>query len=248
MNTQLLPIQKALRAQTDTEKVAVFARFFKTGPGQYGEGDLFLGLKVPITRGIVKSYINEMTLERVAQLLESPYHEERLAAVLTLVSFAKHQTHPIKALATFYLAHMHGINNWDLIDVSSSQIIGPYLFDILTEKDRQVFLANSLRSDNIWSVRVAVLACFYGLRRGGVNEALDVATQLRNHPHDLIHKAVGWMLREVGKQVGREILLTYLDLHAHELPRTTLRYAIEHLDASTRKRYMAMKHPLSKNP
>lgn len=236
---KLLPIQVEIRSHSSDEKSALYSRFFKTAPGQYGEGDAFLGLTVPQTRSFVKKHITNMTLPNVTTLLESPYHEERLAGALSLVHFAKHHTYSTQELGEFYVKHTFGINNWDLIDVSSPHIIGPYLHDVLSPAEKDEFIHSHITSPNIWKVRIVLLASFYYIQQGDATLTVNLVKQTFTNRNDLIQKAGGWMLREVGKRVDRSILVDFLKHHAHEMPRTMLRYSIEHLGPSERAHYMA---------
>jgi 3-methyladenine DNA glycosylase AlkD len=237
---KLLPIQVELRSHASSEKASLYSRFFKTGPGQYGEGDVFLGLTVPTTRSCVKKHIRSMKLSDSTTLLESPYHEERLAGVLSLVHFSTHHTYSTREVAECYLKNVQHINNWDLVDVSSGYIIGPYLSEVLTPIEKDTFVKEYITSPNIWKVRIVLLASLYFIMRRDATLTLELVGQTMNHKHDLIHKASGWMLREVGKRVSQSQLLSFLDEHAHHMPRTMLRYSIEHLTPTMRTHYMKM--------
>lgn len=237
----MVTIQKDLRSKADAKKCALLARFFKTGPGEYAEGDKFLGLTVPMTRAIVKKYVHAATLDDVGQLIKSEYHEERLTALLILVYFAKHKKYPVSELGEFYMSHVQHINNWDLVDLSSPHIIGPYVCDYMAHEERKQFIDNCIACTHLWTVRIIVLASFYPISLGDVKMSLYIASRLLHHKHDLIHKAVGWMLREVGKRVSESALTHFLDQHAPKMPRTMLRYAIERLSIEKRKHYMNIK-------
>jgi len=238
----IVTIQKELRSKADAEKSTLLARFFKTGPGEYADGDKFLGLTVPTTRAIVKKYAHDATLNDVGQLIKSEYHEERLTALLILVYFAQHKKYPVSELGKFYMSHVQHINNWDLVDLSSPRIIGPYVCDCMIHEQRKKFIDDCIVSTHLWTVRVIVLASFYPISLENEKMSLYIASRLLHHKHDLIHKAVGWMLREVGKRVDESALTDFLDQHAHEMPRTMLRYAIERLSIEKRKHYMNIKH------
>lgn len=234
-------ITKQLRSKADAKKSALLARFFKTGPGEYAEGDRFLGLTVPMTRAIVKKYAHDATLDDVKSLIQSEYHEERLTALLILVYFAKHKTCPVSELGKFYMSHVKYINNWDLVDLSSPHIVGPYVCDYMAHDDRKQFIDDCIASTHLWTVRIIVLASFYQINLGNEKMSLYIASRLLHHKHDLIHKAIGWMLREIGKRVDESALTDFLDQHAHKMPRTMLRYAIERLSIEMRKHYMNIK-------
>lgn len=216
-------------------------RFFKTGKGEYGEGDVFLGLTVPQTRGLVKKYAPQMALDDVDLLLADKHHEIRLAGVLILVYFAQKKKYPLKELARFYMQHVSGINNWDLIDTSSEHIIGPYIQHELSHEERVDFITQCIASSNLWINRIIVLASFYQIKQGNAKLTIYIAERMLTHKHDLIHKAIGWMLREVGKRCSMEELRGFLDQYAPKMPRTMLRYAIEKMNETERKKYLSMK-------
>lgn len=176
--------------------------------------------------------------KEIQTLLDSLYHEERLAGVLILVEFAKRKTFPLETIAKFYMAHTDRINNWDLVDTSAGYIIGPYLAHCLSESDREVFIEKCIASEHLWTNRIIILASLYFIVRGDANMILAIAPRFFPHRHDLIHKAAGWMLREAGKRVSDKLLCDFLDIHAGAMPRTMLRYAIERLSEEKRKRYM----------
>ncbi len=226
-------LSQALREAASAEKAAVLARFFKTGPGQYGEGDRFLGLTVPQTRRIVRAH-RGLPLAETAVLLRSPFHEERLAAVLLLVDrFERADETGQKEVFDFYLGHARFVNNWDLVDVSAPNIVGARLLT----RDRAV-LRELARSQSLWERRIAIVATFAFIRAGEARDTFEVAGLLLDDRHDLIHKAVGWMLREVGKRVGEDTLRDFLRENIRRLPRTSLRYAIERLPADERQRWL----------
>ena len=241
----MLPIQSSLRALWDTEKSIGASRFFKTGKGEYGEGDIFLGITVPNVRKIVKHHQDEMNLKKVLILLESKYHEERLAWILTLVIFADKKIYPIKQIAEFYISQKQYINNWDLIDSSAPNILWPYISDIVTHDERKKFIDESIKSSDLWTNRMIILASFYEIKKGNEKMTIyiveNILKQIQNHPshsHDLIQKACGWMLREIGKRIDMNILRGFLDIHKDILPRTMLRYSLEHLPKEERDFYM----------
>lgn len=225
-------VRAELRQRGDPEVAAILQRFFKTGPGQYGEGDRFLGLKVPVVRGVVRAY-RGLPFEQACVLLDSAFHEERLAGLLFLVyRFARGDTTERQRIYDFYLASADRINNWDLVDCSAEHIVGGHLFD---RSHRPLFAL--ARSASVWERRIALLATFHFIRRGRFDTTLALAERLRDDPHDLIHKAAGWMLREVGKR-DRAAEETFLDRHAPHMPRTMLRYAIERFPEALRRRYL----------
>lgn len=229
-------VRKALRAEADADKAVVLQGFFKTGPGQYAEGDVFLGVTVPAQRRIARAF-RALPLDQVCALLRSKIHEERLTALLLMVeAFERADARGKAAWVRAYLDHLAFVNNWDLVDSSAAQILGAWLLD----KDR-ARLRKLVKSKVLWERRVAMVATFAFIRAGEHEDAFALARALMRDEHDLMHKAVGWMLREVGKRVGADVLRGFLDQHAHELPRTALRYAIEHFEPSERKAWMARK-------
>lgn len=224
-----------LLSVANPEKAALLQRFFKTGPGQYAEGDVFLGLVVPLTRSIAKA--NKTTpLEELQKLIESPYHEARLCALLIVTErFKKAPLEEQQKLYDFYLANTSRINNWDLVDLTCPHVVGAYLL----EKDRSPLYALA-RSNQLWEQRIAIVSTVAFIRRREYDDTLALAEYFLNHPHDLIHKAVGWMLREVGKK-DRDTLTAFLERQAVRLPRTTLRYAIEHYPEDQRRYFLTKK-------
>lgn len=229
-------IRRALEEASDPAKAAFFPSFFKTGTGQYGEGDVFLGVTVPKQRAIAKTF-REAPLGTVEQMLADPVHEMRLTALLILVQqFAKADADGKKAIVDFYLRHLDGVNNWDLVDGSAPSILGEWL---RTKKDRSV-LYRLARSGKLWRERVAMVATWALIRAGEFEDTIRIAEILLHHRHDLIHKAVGWMLREAGKK-DEAVLRAFLEKHAATMPRTALRYAIERLPAASKKDYMSRK-------
>ena len=226
-----------LQSIGSSEKAVHLSRFFKTGPGQYGEGDRFLGVMVPYSRAIAKAN-KAMPLEEVQLLLESPWHEARLCALLILVYRFKERKiteEEREQIYSFYIKNARRCNNWDLVDLSCRDIVGEYLVD----KDRSI-LYRLADSENLWEQRIAIVATWAFIRRLDFNDTLALAERLMAHKHDLMHKAVGWMLREVGKK-DRETLTNFLEKNATQLPRTTLRYAIEHYPESQRQYFLKMK-------
>jgi len=208
-------------------------RFFKTGPGQYGEGDKFLGLTVPEMRGIVRRY-RELDDAAVLELLSSPWHEERLVALLLMVEAYDRGDDPRRAhIHRAYLANTARINNWDLVDASAGNIVGQHL------EARDIALLERLaRSKSLWERRIAIVSTFHFIKRNEFRPTLKIATMLLGDSEDLIHKATGWMLREVGKR-DRTGLDRFLKKHYKRMPRTMLRYAIERHPERVRKQYLA---------
>lgn len=227
-------IIEALKDKSNPEKAAFFPKFFKAFPGGYGEGDLFLGVKVPDQRKIAKQFFKEISLKELSELVQNPYHEMRLTGLLALVyRYEKTKTEPgKKELVDFYLAHLDYVNNWDLVDTSCHHILGAYY--LKREKNLFYELANS---DQLWRQRVAMISSYHWIKRGNFKDALALAEQLKNHPHDLMHKAVGWMLREIGNQ-DFDVEMGFLKKHYQSLPRTALRYAIEKFREELRQDFL----------
>lgn len=222
---------------SDYDAVAL-QRFFKTGPGEYGEGDVFIGVKMGPVRTVAKKY-TEIDLTEVKNLISSPIHEHRMCALVILVNKFKRADQRLKTeIYELYLQSIADgfINNWDLVDVTCGHIVGAYL--VHKPKDELFKLA---KSNNLWERRVAMISTSTFINLGQTTDALKIAKMLMNDSHDLIHKAVGWMLREMGKRVSEDELLMFLDQYAHEMPRVMLRYAIEKLPPATRQKYMSQK-------
>jgi 3-methyladenine DNA glycosylase AlkD len=224
-----------LRALADPAKAASLNRYFKTGTGQYAEGDRFFGVPIPQQRRLVKDF-RHLPLAELQQLLKNEYHEARFCALIILVGqFRKASHEEQKPLYEFYVANMKYINNWDLVDSSAPHIVGEYLVD----KDRS-YVKKLVFHGGLWEQRIGILATLAFIRHGEYNELLDIADHFvaaEIRPHDLIQKALGWMLRELGK---RDVILltSYLNDHALSLPRTTLRYAIERYDSPQREAFL----------
>lgn len=236
----------ALEMQRDDAQRDILMRFFKTAPGQYGEGDMFLGLKVPQTRAIVKEARLMVPEPEIEKLLLSQWHEARLCGLLLLVEEMKaalprrgvdtpDKQRRRKEIADFYLRHATRANNWDLVDLSCEYILGPYILHM--DKPDYDILYNLARKDSLWEQRISIVTTFCFIREGIFDPTLRLADMLSGHPHDLIHKAVGWMLREVGKR-DRDVLLEYLEENHARLPRTALRYAIEKLSPDERRAWL----------
>ena len=225
-------IERELLELADKEIAAHSCRFFKTGPGQYGEGDKFLGIRVPVLRKIARSH-RHLELSAAETLLHSPFHEIRLTALLILVERYKGGDAAVQQeIYELYLKSTEYINNWDLVDVSAPAIVGNYL----EHRDRKVLYSLAV-SDNIWERRIAILATFHFIRADSFIDTIRLAEILRDDEHDLLHKAVGWMLREVGKR-DLELIIDFLDINYSKMPRTMLRYAIERFPEELRQAYL----------
>lgn len=230
----LTEIQKDLTSLKNPEKAKILSRFFKTGKGEYGEGDIFWGITVPEIRIIAKKY-KELTLEDSQKLLQSEVHEHRLTALLILTyKFPKAASEEQKQIVDLYLKNTKYINNWDLIDLSAPKIIGAYLLE--NSKERKI-LYTLAKSTNLWKKRIAILSTYTLLKQNRFEETLKISEILLQDKHDLIHKGVGWMLREMGK-MSQKTEEDFLNKHYKEMPRTMLRYAIEKFSEEKRKFYM----------
>ena len=246
MNTLLTKMM----ANADATQVAGLARFFKTGQGQYGEGDKFLGIKVPVTREVVKGCWKDVSFDDLEECISSEYHEVRLAALLTLVEIFKHACK--EQCIQFYLSHTQYINNWDLVDLSCYPLLGEWLLD----KDRSLLYDLARNGKTLWEQRIGIVSTMTFIRHGQLTDTFAIADILLHHPHDLIHKAVGWLLREAGKR-DKSALVSYLqgpDPHSGShtphsgldpespryrvMPRTMLRYAIEKFPEPERQAYL----------
>jgi len=224
--------RQRLRNFARREKAEILTRFFKTGPGQYGEGDLFLGVVVPNIRKVARE-CQEAPLREITKLLSSAYHEERLLALLMLVDrFSRGDEAIRKKIYGFYLKNIRHVNNWDLVDLTAPNIVGVYLSD----KSRKPLYAFA-KSRDLWKRRISIMATFPFIKQKDFSDTLKIAAMLLPDDHDLIHKAVGWMLREVGKRDLR-VEEQFLKLHYKKMPRIMLRYAIEWFPEPERKRYL----------
>lgn len=238
MSSVIHAIQQKLRDQADPVKADFFPHFFKL---EEGDKDEFLGVTVPKQRQIVKEYYKQLTPKEVLELLHSTVHEERLTALMIWVTQFKRGDEEIRAeIYDLYLQNTQWVNNWDLVDTSCRDIVGAFIFD----KDQSI-LDQLSTSKNMWEQRIAMVSTWYFIREGQFGWTLKLAEHYLRHTHHYIHKATGWMLREVGKR-DRAVLLDFLDEHAAEMPRTALRYAIEHLDEVTRRSYMHQLPKLAK--
>jgi 3-methyladenine DNA glycosylase AlkD len=231
----LQDLKKELRALADPRQAEILLRFFKTGPGQYGEGDRFLGIRVPVLRSMAKNH-RELPLGDAKKLLGSPLHEERLVSLLILIEKYKPTNDAArKEIIDLYLASTGRINNWDLVDLSAPQLLGRHLHG-----GSMKCLRAMARSTSLWERRISILSTFYFIKHGEYDMTLELAEELLGDEHDLIHKAVGWMLREVGKR-DLEEETRFLDRHAGAMPRTMLRYAIERFPEKLRRSYLQRK-------
>lgn len=227
-------VARALGELGTEEKAASSAWFFKTGKGQYGHGDVFVGVTVPAQRRVARTF-RELPLAEAVKLLKSNVHEHRLTALLILVEqYTRGDERARAKLVKLYLAHTKRVNNWDLVDASAPHIIGHYLLD----KNRRV-LYKLAKSKNLWERRIAIVATLAFIGNGESADTFAIAELLLSDSHALIHKATGWMLREVGKRVSRPALAEFINLHKAAMPRTTLRYAIEHFPPRARKAFLA---------
>ncbi len=236
MNT-LQNLKKDLRKFERPTKAKILTRFFKTGKGEYAEGDSFLGLKTDETKFVSKKY-KDLNYKDLKTLLLSKIHEERMTAIMIMVErFKKGDFKTKEEVYDFYCKNLLGINNWDLVDVSCPHIIGGYLF--ISKKSRKT-LYDLARSDNLWLKRISIMSSFYFIRENDFEDSLKISKILLRDKHDLIHKAVGWMLREIGKR-DMDVEEKFLRAHYKKMPRTTLRYAIEKFPESLRIKYLHSK-------
>lgn len=241
MQQQTMQIIADLKRFINPQKRDFLPYFFKTGKGEYGEGDRFLGVVVPDIRAVAKNY-KTVSLSVIEELLASPWHECRFCALVLLIhqyQCKKNTTAQKKNLLHFYLAHTDRINNWDLVDISAPKVVGAFVTEF--ESSTMDVLQPLVESESLWEQRIAVLATFALIRQGRFEEILYFSELLLHHPHDLMHKAIGWMLREMGKR-EEALLITFLEKHAHEMPRTMLRYAIEKLTSEERTYFMQLKN------
>lgn len=228
-------LKRELRALASSERAAGLAWYFKTKPGEYGEGDKFIGVTMPQLRQLIKSY-RDLSFDEIEVLLKSKIHEERMAALLILVAqYQRGDDYRAQEIYNFYLSHTSYINNWDLVDVSAAKIVGAYLAE--RNKDVLIVLA---RSSSMWERRVAIIATFYFIKAGSPEWTLHLAELMLQDEEDLIQKAVGWMLREVGKNCGEDVLMDFLgeEERYKTMPRTMLRYAVEKLPPGRRAAYL----------
>ena len=232
------PLVEEMLRHSDPAQVPGLSRFFKTGPGQYGEGDLFLGIKVPVTRTVVKRLWREIGFPELEECLASGYHEIRLAGLLALVEiFAHAKKDPSlrRQCVDFYLSHTDRINNWDLVDLSCYPLLGEWLLD----KDRTILYDLARKGKTIWEQRIGMVSTMAFVRKGQLEDTFAIADILIGHPHDLIHKATGWLLREAGKR-DKDALVSFLEPRYFRMPRTMLRYAIEKFPENERRNYLTL--------
>jgi 3-methyladenine DNA glycosylase AlkD len=231
---ELENLKKDLGKLADLKKVKILRNFFKTGIGEYGEGDIFIGVTVPKSRIVARKYKN-LSLKDVKKLLHSKIHEERLVSILLLVEKYKQASDSERnEIVKYYLENAKYVNNWDLVDLSAPKILGIFL---LEKKDRSV-LYKLCNSDNLWEKRISIISTYEFIRKGQFEDTLKISEILLKDKHDLIQKAVGWMLRELGKR-DMKLEETFLVRHHKEIPRTTLRYAIEKFPEAKRKMYLS---------
>jgi len=225
-------ILKDLRSEKNDFQAKILSRFFKTGKGQYGEGDIFWGIRVPVLRNISKKF-KEASLKDIQELLNSKVHEHRMAGMFILIERYKKAENK-KEIFDFYLKNTKNINNWDLVDLTAPNIIGDFL--LKNKKERKI-LYSLVKSKNLWERRIAILSTFTLLRNKDYKDVLKISEILLKDEHDLIHKAVGWMLRELGKR-DKEVEIEFLEKYYKLMPRTMLRYSIEKFSNKERERYM----------
>lgn len=234
-------IESRMTALRDDAEALHLMRFFKCGKGEYGEGDRFLGIRVPRTREVVKEYRNSAEIPDTLRLVNSPWHEVRLAGFLLMKEIykrrKKHSEQDARIVVDSYLASLDRANNWDLVDLSAD-ILGDWL--VTHPEDRHILYGLSDMHGNLWHQRVAIVATFMLIRNGEYSDTFAIAERYLTHSHDLIHKATGWMLRETGKRGGHGELCGFLDRHAPKMPRTMLRYAIEKFPEPQRQYYLEM--------
>ena len=228
-------IKAALQDLSSSEKKEFLPKFFKAGKGEYAEGDQFIGVTVPDQRQIAKAFCNKVSSAELEELLSSPIHEYRLCALLILVSKFEKSKDPTekKEIVEFYLRNKKFINNWDLVDTSCYKILGRYCY----ENQNDSILKDLSEEEILWSKRIAVVATMFHVKKGSFALLKELVLKNLHHEHDLMHKANGWLLREMGKKDEQE-LLNFLNLHYQKMPRTTLRYAIEKLDEDLRQDYL----------
>ena len=226
----------------DEKQSINLARFFKTGKGEYGEGDKFLGIRVPVTRTIVKKYRQDISLSDIEKLIDSEWHEIRLSGFLLLLELYKRYLKEedfkqSQVIVNFYLTNIDKGNNWDLVDLVSEFILGDWILKI--PENRKILLDLADKDDYLWQQRVAIVSTLTLIRAGKFDLTFAIAEKFLTHSHDLIHKATGWMLREIGKRGGKNELVKFLEKHKFTMPRTMLRYAIERFPEEERKYFMA---------
>ncbi|HXK37951.1 MAG TPA: DNA alkylation repair protein [Candidatus Paceibacterota bacterium] len=238
--TTAVQAKRILRQYRSVERAIGAARFFKTEKGEYGYGDVFIGVTVPDTRKVAKQFSN-LPLNEIGKLLMSKIHEDRLLALIILVIQFEHGDERTRRdIYRFYIAKRSAVDNWDLVDTSASRIVGSFLLN--HHRERSILTKLAL-SDRLWDRRIAVIATLAFIEKKSSAEIFMLARMLIDDPHDLMHKAIGWMLREVGKRIGRDEECKFLDVYASKLPRTALRYALEHFEPPLRDHYMKKRIP-----
>lgn len=227
-------IKQELNKHINDEKAAYLPKFFQAFEGGYGEGDRFLGVVVPDQRKVAREYYKVVSIKDIEELLNEPYHEYRLTALFMMVyKFEKAKDKKEKEeIVNTYLNNIVAVNNWDLVDSSAPQILGPFLWD----KNRGI-LYEMAQTQDLWKQRIAIMSTFYFIKQGEFNDTLKIAKMLLNHEHDLIHKAVGWMLREIGKR-DFDVEYNFLKANYKVMPRTMLRYAIEKFEPDLRQKFL----------
>ena len=228
-------IKIALDVLSVPDKKEFYPKFFKAGKGEYAEGDLFIGVTVPDQRAVAKDFFTKISLIELSDLLQSSIHEHRQTALFILVLKFEKSKDPVvhRQIVDFYLTHKEYINNWDLVDGSCYKILGRYCF----ENNNWTILKNLSEEDNLWSKRMGIVSTMYFIKKGVYDLTLDLVTINLQHSHDLMHKANGWLLREVGKK-DEALMIFYLTSHYHNMPRTSLRYAIEKLNENIRQDFL----------
>lgn len=231
-------LKKEILILKNPRKAKDLQRFFKTGKGEYGEGDLFLGITVPQQRELVKRYFDKLNLKEIQKLLDSKFHEERLIGLLILVKRFEENLYERERIFKFYLKNSKKVNNWDLVDLTAPNIIGNFLLD----KGKDILYKLS-KSDNLWERRISIVSTYSFIRQNKFEQTIKISRSLLRDKEDLIHKAVGWMLREIGKR-DVETLRKFLDENLLEIHNTTLRYSIEKMSLEERKNYLLRKRKL----
>ncbi len=236
-------IEELMIGMHNEEQAGHLMRFFKCAPGEYGYGDRFLGIRCPETRRIVKESRKDADIEEAVDLIKSKWHELRLAGFLLLIEIYKKALKSkdesrAKEIVKLYLDLIPYGNNWDLVDMVAPKILGEHI--LRNPEDAEILYTLSDREDSLWHQRVAIVSTWTLIRGGRYEEALKIARKYLSHTHDLIHKATGWMIREIGKRGARDLQLEFLDTYAPVMPRTALRYAIEHLPESLRRHYLEL--------
>lgn len=232
-------LRQEIKNAEDPAKAKFLTRFFKTGKGEYAEGDVFYGINVPVSRKLAVKY-KDLSLDQIKLLLFSEVHEERLIGVFILIlQFQKSDEEKKRDVYNFYISHTKRINNWDIVDSSADKIVGEYLWILQSENVTKEVLEKLAKSDDLWERRIAIMSTYAFIKRGDATYTFAIADMLMQDKQDLIHKAVGWMLREVGKRMSQEAEEEFLKQKYQTMPRTMLRYAIEHFTPKRRKEYLS---------